>query len=265
MALPLTGERTVPGRAEENYWFRRHEAAYRAVMPLCVGARVLEAGCGEGYGAAALLDSGASTVVALDYDAAAIDHASRTYDRRPTTVIEGRLLGSQPNETVLDHGDEGSLALILANLVALPFTEGTFDVVVSLQTVEHLWDQQRFVAECARVLPPGGRLVLSTPNRFTFPAGNPFHTRELDATEMLALVQGGPFRVETLLGLQHGDRIAAYERRHGDLVAGQLATELTDWSAHLAAHVAATRADDFVLSPDDIDTCLDLLVIATRP
>ena len=33
--LALTGERTVPGIPEENYWFRRHEAAYLALLPYC--------------------------------------------------------------------------------------------------------------------------------------------------------------------------------------------------------------------------------------
>ncbi len=67
MALELTGERTVPGIAHENYWFRRHEAAYLDLVRHCVGAVVLEAGCGEGYGAA-LIAGHAARVVALDYD-----------------------------------------------------------------------------------------------------------------------------------------------------------------------------------------------------
>ena len=40
-ALPLTGERTVPGLVEENYWFRRREAAYEFARPLATGRRVL--------------------------------------------------------------------------------------------------------------------------------------------------------------------------------------------------------------------------------
>ena len=44
-----------------------------------------------------------------------------------------------------------------ANLVALPLADGAVDLVVSSQVVEHLWDQDAFVAECARVLRPGGR------------------------------------------------------------------------------------------------------------
>src|SRR5206468_3254482 len=76
--LPLTGERTVPGIVEENYWFRRHEAAYLALRPYCVDAFVLEAGCGEGYGAD-LLARGAVGVLGLDYDALTLRHVARTY------------------------------------------------------------------------------------------------------------------------------------------------------------------------------------------
>jgi hypothetical protein len=38
-SLPLTGERTVPGVAAENYWYRRHEAAYLAVAGLLPAGR----------------------------------------------------------------------------------------------------------------------------------------------------------------------------------------------------------------------------------
>ena len=81
-ALHLTGERTVPGIAEENYWFRRHEAAYTALLPHCADATVLEAGCGEGYGAG-LLATTARRVLALDYDV-------------PTTEFERLFDGPDP-------------------------------------------------------------------------------------------------------------------------------------------------------------------------
>jgi hypothetical protein len=76
--LPLTGERTVPGVATENYWFRRHEAAYAFAEPLVARRRVLEVGCGEGYETAALAGS-ASGIVGIDYDALTVAHASGTY------------------------------------------------------------------------------------------------------------------------------------------------------------------------------------------
>ncbi|GAB3907812.1 hypothetical protein GCM10029964_106590 [Kibdelosporangium lantanae] len=142
--LPLTGERTVPGVAEENYWFRRHEAAYEALAPYCRDAVVLEAGCGEGYGAA-LLAEVARTVVGLDYDLLATAHVARTYPR---------------------------VHMVRGNLVGLPLVSGSVDVVANLQVIEHLWDQPGFLRECWRVLRPGGHLLVTTPNRITFsPAG----------------------------------------------------------------------------------------------
>ncbi|MFO7709661.1 MAG: class I SAM-dependent methyltransferase [Desulfobacterales bacterium] len=46
----------------------------------------------------------------------------------------------------------------------LPFPDATFDVVHSSELIEHLLDTESFLQECLRVLKPGGRLVVSTPN-----------------------------------------------------------------------------------------------------
>lgn len=229
--LPLTGERTVPGVAVENYWFRRHEAAYRAVAPLVGGGLLLEAGCGEGYGADLLRRAGA-VVVACDLDPWAVGRAAAAY----------------------------GLPVVRANLVALPLATGTLDAVVSLQVVEHLWDQAGFVRECARVLRPGGRLVLSTPDRRTFPPGNLFHARELNPDELVALVTP-QLDVQAVLGLHHGRRLAAWEAEYGDLVAAQLASQPAAWPAALATFVAGVAADDFVLD-ERLDGALDLLLLA---
>jgi 2-polyprenyl-3-methyl-5-hydroxy-6-metoxy-1,4-benzoquinol methylase len=143
-ALALTGERTAPGIPSENYWFRRHEAAYTWLLPVVAGAHVvLEVGCGEGYGTAMIADR-AGTVLGLDYDAAAVRHAQRSY----------------PNAE-----------FARANLAALPIASRSIDVVVTLQVIEHVWDHPQFVRECARVLSAGGRLVVTTPNRLTFSPG----------------------------------------------------------------------------------------------
>lgn len=232
--LPITGERTVPGVPAENYWFRRHQVAYLAAAEFCRGARALDAGCGEGFGAAIVRAAGAARVVALDYDMVAAWHVRTGY----------------------------GLPAVRANLVTLPFRDAAFDVVLSLQTIEHVWDQPAFLAECARVLRPGGRLVLTTPNRLTFPPGNAFHQHEMDAAELLAGVAGAGLRTETILGIHHGPKFDEYP---GDVVSDQLAAEPEAWPFGLAALVSSVTAHDFTFSPDRLDECLDLYHVASHP
>jgi ubiquinone/menaquinone biosynthesis C-methylase UbiE len=120
--LPLTGERTVPGIWHENYWFRRHEAAYEFLLRYVRGRTVLEIGSGEGYGAA-LLAAAARRVIGLDYDAATARHAASQYP---------------------------SVRFLRANLAALPVRSAALDAVVSLQVIEHVWDHRQFLHECVR-------------------------------------------------------------------------------------------------------------------
>lgn len=237
--LPLTGERTVPGIWHENYWFRRHEAAYLAVLEKCSGTRVLEVGCGEGYGADLLRDRARADVLALDYDPATLRHVRTRYPR---------------------------LRVVAGNAVALPLADGCVDVVVALQVVEHLWDQPGFVTACARVLRPGGRLLLSTPNRLTFsPPGspsNPFHSRELDAGELTDLLAPA-FETTTLAGVHHGPRLLAWEDRHGDLVGLQTAGRFETWPSELCRLLPTITSADFVFAHEVAD-CGDLLAVAVR-
>lgn len=236
--MVITGERTVPGIWHENYWFRRHEVVYEALSERVRGRAVLEAGCGEGYGAD-LLGRDAASLVALDYDAYATDHVRAAYPGLP---------------------------VVRANLVALPYADASFDVVVSLQTVEHLWDQDAFVGECVRVLRPSGTLIVSTPNTLTFPPGNPYHPHELGPDGLRALLAAHT-TVTSLAGLHHGPRLAAWEDAHGSLVDAQIAGPYEQWPAAVAAVVRSVRTDDFVLregDPADLAGSLDLVVTGTR-
>ncbi|BBZ48811.1 class I SAM-dependent methyltransferase [Mycobacterium heidelbergense] len=246
--LTLTGERTIPDLDVENYWFRRHQVVYQRLAPRCAGREVLEAGCGEGYGAD-LIAGVARRVVAVDYDAAAVAHVRGRYPR---------------------------VELMQANLAELPLPDASVDVVVNFQVIEHLWDQSQFVAECARVLRPAGLLMVSTPNRITFSPGrdtpiNPFHTRELNAVELTELLVDAGFSGVAMHGLFHGPRLAEMDARHGgSIIDAQIARAMADapWPPGLAADVAAVTADDFDLidsSERDIDDSLDLIAIAVRP
>lgn len=242
--LPLTGERTVPGIAEENYWFRRHEVVYRDLLHHCSGRTVLEAGAGEGYGADMIADV-ATRVIGLDYDESAVAHIRARYPR-----IDIR------------HG----------NLAELPLDDESVDIVVNFQVIEHLWDQGQFLRECHRVLTPGGSLLISTPNRITFSPGrdtplNPFHTRELDASELTELLVEAGFRVDLMTGVHHGPTLRALDTKHGgSFIDAQIERALAGepWPADLTADVAGITVDDFTLTPTNIDDSLDLVAIAVK-
>ncbi|WP_241387090.1 class I SAM-dependent methyltransferase [Rhodococcus sp. CH91] len=242
--LPLTGERTVPGIAEENYWFRRHEVVYRHFLARCAGRTVLEAGAGEGYGADMIADV-ANRVIGLDYDESAVAHIRARYPR--VDMRQG-------------------------NLAELPLDAESVEVVVNFQVIEHLWDQAQFLRECHRVLAPGGELLISTPNRITFSPGrdtplNPFHTRELNAAELTELLDEAGFRVELVTGVHHGPALRALDAKHGgSFIDAQIERALAGepWPDDLTADVAAVSVDDFSIVPENIDASLDLVAVAVK-
>jgi 2-polyprenyl-3-methyl-5-hydroxy-6-metoxy-1,4-benzoquinol methylase len=106
------------------------------------GANVLEIACGRGAFAAYLATRGASQVVAADFSPVAVEFTRRMAKERHLEQVEGAV------EDIQD----------------LSYDSSSFDVVVSCETVEHVPDPARAVTELARVLKPGGRLLLTTPN-----------------------------------------------------------------------------------------------------
>ena len=266
--LPLTGERTLPGVPGEEYWFARHEAAYRWIVRSHAqrlrDAVVVEAGSGEGYGADLLRGAGARLVVALEYDAASVTHAGTTY---------------------------AGVRTARANLAAMPLAPASADVLVSLQVVEHLWDLRAFLRDCARILRPGGLLVVTTPNRPVFSPGlrrgekptNPFHVEELDSEQLHGLLAQAGLTGVDVRGLHHGTRIAEWEAAQGTgLVQAQVAAALESEASggaavsgagkgehhqvrarQLAEFVATVTVEDFVVG--DADGAQDLLAVAVAP
>jgi glycosyltransferase involved in cell wall biosynthesis/SAM-dependent methyltransferase len=106
------------------------------------GADVLEAGCGSGRGARMFLAAGAASVVGLDYSDEALAVA-RKHGADPRIEYRQWDLNQTP----------------------LPLPDNRFDVVVCLEVLEHIYEQRALIAEFLRVLRPGGRLVLSVPDR----------------------------------------------------------------------------------------------------
>lgn len=165
--LEFTGERVVPGLVDENL-FNEHVARYRFAARFADGARVLDAGCGAGYGAREL--TGAASFIGIDVSAEAVAHAGR------------------------ESG--GARARFLrAACEALPFADASFDLVTAFEVIEHLAEWRQLLSESKRVLRPGGVFLVSTPNKAWYTesrakAGpNPWHVHEFDYAEFGAALR----------------------------------------------------------------------------
>jgi 2-polyprenyl-3-methyl-5-hydroxy-6-metoxy-1,4-benzoquinol methylase len=134
----LEEERAVPWG--DPALFAGHLARYRFAIPAAFGGRVLDVGCGEGYGAGELATV-ASAVVGVDYSPAAIAHARETY-RIPNLEFEVM------DVLELDRGQQTG-----------------FDLVTCFEVLEHIDDGQRLMSGLVKALRPGGQIYLSTPNR----------------------------------------------------------------------------------------------------
>lgn len=165
--LEFTGERFTPECVREIWYEHMHRYAFAA--PHAQGREVLDAACGEGYGAALLAQNGASAVLGIDVSASAIAHAQRRYGSLPG------LRFAEADVTRLDH---------------LP--AASFDLIVSFETLEHLHAQERMVAGFRRLLRPDGLLILSSPDKKTYSEAsgfhNEFHVRELYREELETLL-----------------------------------------------------------------------------
>ena len=172
--LEDTGERMMPQTASAaNFW--EHVYRYRWAARYASGQRVLDVACGEGYGTAALQRAGAASVIGVDISPRACEHASRTY----------------------------GIEALCAPAHSIPIPDASIDLIVSFETIEHLPSPPGFVLECFRLLAPGGRFIVSTPNRPVYREtfSNPHHCSEMDQPEFIHLLRDR-FRTVRVFG-QH--------------------------------------------------------------
>lgn len=171
--LVFTGERVIPDAEDGKAWLPLHFARYCFARTLMRGQRILDVACGTGYGAAMLAGAGAETITGVDIDGDTIEYARLNYGQiHGVTFIQGS-------------------ALDLAKL-----SIGPIDFCVSFETIEHLSDPERFLAEIRQVLVPGGQLLISTPNRYLYSPTNTdgchpvnsFHLHEWTVTEFISVL-----------------------------------------------------------------------------
>lgn len=181
----FTGERLLAGDPLFAADFSRHLVAYQFAQECVRGKRVLDAGCGDGYGTD-LLAQTAARAAGVDRSAETIATAGRRYQR--------------PN-----------LEYRVCELTRLAHLGERFDVVCNFQVIEHLVDPQPFLEQVRQVLEPGGCLIVTTPNRLNSFIENPYHVHEYVADELRAAL-GRVFAAVEVRGVCGDERAMAYER-----------------------------------------------------
>jgi len=152
-----TSERCCPAFPDEI--FENHFRVYRFVSQFCRNQRVLDVGCGTGYGSAYLANV-ARSVIGIDLSRQAIRYARR-------------------------HYSTANLQFLQMNAESLTFPDGSFDFIISSENFEHLSDQEANLREMSRVLTDDGTVVIGTPNAEMFVGlPNRYHTHEFTYDEL---------------------------------------------------------------------------------
>lgn len=179
-----TAER-VSLEVSDNFVYQRSRLAYVEAAKL-VSGRVLEIGTGTGYGID-IIAPNATEFVTLD------KYRSERVDSLPANI-----------------------RFLEAAVPPLPFEDESFDFVVSFQVIEHIKNDKRFVQEVMRVLRPGGKFIVSTPNRPMSLTRNPWHVREYTSEQLRQLLSG--FSAVEQLGVGGNERVWEYYRNNAESV-----------------------------------------------
>jgi SAM-dependent methyltransferase len=248
----ITGERVITSEGGFNPTWQRHVATYKLCAELLPEGLVLDLGCGIGHSFALLAPRES---VGLDVDAAALE--------------------GQDRKTVV------------ADMRDLPFEPGTFDSVLSVQSIEHVPDPERVMSGVRHVLKPGGTAIFVTPNRLTFGRPDeiidPFHHVEYDPDQLRSLCMAW-FPDVTIMGIFGSERQLAFHAAEHRRLNRMLALDplrlrrfiprfvrkkLYDASLTLFRRKAdpaaeAIGVEDFHLGEERLEDALDLVAVCVR-
>ncbi len=174
-------ERVSPHAGMSDETLEHHIKRYEFALPYVTGKTVLSVACGNGYGEAMFAEAGAAHVYGYDVSQEAVDFARANYQA-------------------------DNLEFAVGDATKLPLADGSVDVVVSFETIEHIEDDRAYLRELRRILKPDGIALISTPNRakslrnyFASKPPNPYHVREYLKDELERLL-GDYFSEVTFYG-----------------------------------------------------------------
>lgn len=198
--IEFTGERVVPGQVDADLW-AEHVSRYALAARWANAVRVLDIGCGAGYGTAELAAQ-ARQATGIDLSLDAVAHARAAYPL-------------------------ANIRFFPASATALPFADASFDLVTAFEVIEHLEQWRHLLAEARRVLRPDGVFFVSTPNKsyYTESRGtagaNPFHEHEFEYEEFRAALAEFFPHVE-LLVQNHLETFAFYKEGMKPVMEGRM-------------------------------------------
>ena len=239
--LQDTGERMIPaGEGEVSYVFARHSFAYDQAVHFTQSKRVIDIGCGTGYGSN-ILAAGADAVLGIDYDSDAIEYCRTNFNA--------------PNLSFV-RMDAGSLSF-----------NKEFDVAVSFQVIEHMPDLHNFLDGIIRAVRRGGTILLTTPNArvpVNEQHANPFHMNEMNfdqfrnllsdhfaSFELLGIGYASSNRLRTLIQRSPLYRLGKYMNRKNPVKKlANAAMSLTEFTI-LQSDIARDAIDLFAVCQTD--------------
>lgn len=173
--LICTGERVIEDAyrtsASTYLIYLFHIATYNFCRPYIEGKKVLDFGCGSGYGTH-LLSKYCEEITGVDISPEAVRFAVANYSN--DNLIYRRIADIQTTP--------------------LPYPDSFFDVVISFQVMEHIEHAEKYLSEIKRVLKNDGIVIIATPDRQSrlFPGQKPwnqYHVREYAPEELRFLIQ----------------------------------------------------------------------------